>query len=145
VIDRFDATLLAAFDIADSKADESAMREAAEASWVLSISTPTTTTTTTTPDTWELPKTWAEKLNIFYSQDSTLHNPLLNFTEGNNTLDFDAMDAFMAHIFSAIREHGSRAVRVFPPDAGVLLGFADRLANEVVRPRPGFHLLPPHR
>ena len=38
----------------------------------------------------------------------------------------------IAEILAAVEEHGSRAVRVFPPDANVLVSFADRLANEVV-------------
>ena len=42
------------------------------------------------------------------------------------------MDEFIAEILGALQEHGSRAVRVFPPQANVLLSFADRLANEVV-------------
>ena len=48
-------------------------------------------------------------------------------------LDFDAMDAFIANILDILKEQGRRAVRVFPPDAGVLISFAERLANEVVR------------
>src|SRR6266704_79151 len=47
-------------------------------------------------------------------------------------LDFDAMDEFMSAVLTAIHEHGSRAVHVFPPAAQVLIYFADRLANEVV-------------
>lgn len=43
------------------------------------------------------------------------------------------MDGFITHVLAALEEHGSRAVRVFPPAAGVLLQFAERLANEVVR------------
>ena len=43
------------------------------------------------------------------------------------------MDAFMGFVLDALREHGSRAVRVFPPAAGVLVSFADRIATEVVR------------
>jgi len=43
------------------------------------------------------------------------------------------MDAFMGFVLDALREHGSRAVRVFPPAAGVLVSFADRVATEVVR------------
>jgi hypothetical protein len=39
----------------------------------------------------------------------------------------------MGLVLDALREHGSRAVRVFPPAAGVLLSFADRIATEVVR------------
>ena len=51
----------------------------------------------------------------------------------NNELDFDAMDGFMWHVLGALREHGKRAVSVFPPAANVLLSFSERLANEVVR------------
>jgi recyclin-1 len=42
------------------------------------------------------------------------------------------MDEFMDVILGAIREHGARAVRVFPPASQVLIQFADRLAIEVV-------------
>ena len=52
------------------------------------------------------------------------------------TLNFDPMDAFMGFVLDALREHGSRAVRVFPPAAGVLVSFADRIATEVVRCYP---------
>lgn len=48
-------------------------------------------------------------------------------------LDFDAMDEFISEVLGALREDGSRAVRVFPPAAGVLIFFADRIASEVVR------------
>lgn len=47
-------------------------------------------------------------------------------------LDFDAMDAFMGHVLRALQEHGTKAVQVFPPEAGVLIAFAQRLAEEVV-------------
>ena len=43
------------------------------------------------------------------------------------------MDSFMTEILKHIVDHGSRAVRVFPPASQVLLLFADRVANEVVR------------
>ena len=45
------------------------------------------------------------------------------------------MDEFIAEILASLEEYGSRAVRVFPVDANVLLSFSDRLANEVVSPR----------
>ena len=44
------------------------------------------------------------------------------------------MDLFMTYVLDNLREHGSRAVRVFPAASRVLLSFADRIANEVVRP-----------
>lgn len=47
-------------------------------------------------------------------------------------LAFDAMDEFMSLVLKAISEHGSRAVRVFPPEAGVLISFSDRVASDVV-------------
>jgi recyclin-1 len=58
-IDRFDATLLAAFDSADTSGDEEAMRTAASASWTVwpGVSTD-----------WEMGKVWAEKREIFYEQ-----------------------------------------------------------------------------
>lgn len=57
-------------------------------------------------------------------------------------LDFDAMDSFITSILAILREQGGRAVKVFPPDAAVLLAFSERLANEVVRifPSPDAHL-----
>ena len=54
-------------------------------------------------------------------------------------LDFDAMDSFISAILTIIREGGSRAVRVFPPEANVLLSFAERVANEVVSPQKLLH------
>jgi recyclin-1 len=124
-IDRFDATLLTAFDLADTKNDEPAMREAAEASWEVSMSD----SKSPHGHDWEMGKVWAEKREIFYEQGQW--NPLDNVTQAG-ALDFDAMDGFMAHIFESLREHGSRAVRVFPPSSQVLLAFAERVANEVV-------------
>ncbi|KAI0824477.1 exocyst complex component Sec10-like protein [Trametes gibbosa] len=119
-IDRFEDGLLTAFDVADGKGDEAGMREAAEASWEVWDGAGAE---------WELGKVWAEKREIFYEQSKW--KPLDNFT-AEEELDFTAMDEFVAEILGALEEHGSRAVRVFPPDANVLLAFADRLANEVV-------------
>ncbi|KAF8964808.1 exocyst complex component Sec10-domain-containing protein [Flammula alnicola] len=119
-MDRFDSSLLAAFDVADGKGDEAGMREAAESSW--EVWDPSS-------GDWEMGKVWAEKREIFYQQGRW--RALDNFTtEGQ--LDFGAMDEFMEVILSAIREHGARAVRVFPPASQVLLLFSERLANEVV-------------
>ena len=42
------------------------------------------------------------------------------------------MDSFISAILAVLREHGSRAVRVFPPAANVLLSLAERIASEVV-------------
>jgi hypothetical protein len=42
------------------------------------------------------------------------------------------MDEFMTFVLNAILEHGSRAVRVFPRESGVLIAFAERIAGEVV-------------
>ncbi|KAH9942244.1 exocyst complex component Sec10-domain-containing protein [Epithele typhae] len=119
-IDRFEDGLLTAFDVADGKDDETAMREAAEASWEVWDGT---------GGEWELGKVWAEKREIFYEQSKW--KPLDNFNQ-DSQLDFDAMDEFIADILAALEEHGARAVRVFPAEANVLVSFADRLANEVV-------------
>lgn len=43
------------------------------------------------------------------------------------------MDSFMEHILSALRNDGAIAVRVFPAPSFVVLSFAERMANEVVR------------
>ncbi|KAI0640486.1 exocyst complex component Sec10-like protein [Trametes meyenii] len=119
-VDRFEDGLLTAFDVADGKGDEQGMREAAEASWEVWDGPGAE---------WELGKVWAEKLEIFYEQSKW--KPLDNFTK-DAELDFTAMDEFIAEILAALEEHGSRAVRVFPPNANVLVSFAERLANEVV-------------
>ncbi|OAX38844.1 hypothetical protein K503DRAFT_717551 [Rhizopogon vinicolor AM-OR11-026] len=118
-IDRFDASLLTAFDSADSRGDEVMMKEAAHASWQVWPGV----------GDWEMGKVWAEKREILYEQGRW--NPLANFTN-ENTLDFTPMDEFMASIIHALEEYGTRAVLVFPPSAGVLIGFAERVANEVV-------------
>ena len=54
-------------------------------------------------------------------------------TSKEGALNFDAMDSFMTQVLDALKVHGGRAVRVIPPEANVLLSFADRIANEVVR------------
>ncbi|CCM05375.1 uncharacterized protein FIBRA_07591 [Fibroporia radiculosa] len=120
-IDRFEDGLLTAFDIADSQGNESDMKEAAEASWDV--------WDRLKGDTWELGRLWAEKREIFYEQSKW--KPLDNFT-ADGRLFFDAMDSFMSGVIDALREHGPRAIRVFPPKTNVLLTFADRLATDVV-------------
>ncbi|EJF59704.1 hypothetical protein DICSQDRAFT_108611 [Dichomitus squalens LYAD-421 SS1] len=119
-VDRFEDGLLTAFDVADGKGDEAGMHEAAEASWEVWDGS---------GGEWELGKVWAEKREIFYEQGKW--KPLDNFTQ-NSELEFTPMDDFMADILAALEEHGSRAIRVFPSEANVLISFADRLASEVV-------------
>ncbi|EAU80452.2 f-box protein pof6 [Coprinopsis cinerea okayama7 len=118
-MDRFDGNLLAAFDSADSRNDEVTMKDAAESSWQVWDGN----------GDWEMGKVWAEKREIFYQLGRW--NPLDNFTEQGG-IEFDAMDSFMEWVLKAIEEHGTRAVRVFPPESQVLLSFADRIANEIV-------------
>lgn len=55
-VDRYEANLLAAFDIAESRKDEKGMIEAAEASWEVFDRA----------GEWELGRVWAEKQEIFY-------------------------------------------------------------------------------
>ncbi|KAJ6512048.1 exocyst complex component Sec10-domain-containing protein [Mycena vitilis] len=118
-MDRFDANALAGFDAADSRGDEEAMREAAESSWEVWDG----------DGDWEMGKVWAEKREIFYQQGQW--RPLDNFT-AEGFLNFDPMDEFIGSILGAVTEHGSRAVRVFPPASEVLISFCDRVATEVV-------------
>ncbi|KAI1790025.1 exocyst complex component Sec10-like protein [Ganoderma leucocontextum] len=119
-VDRFEDGLLTAFDVADGKANEQGMHEAAEASWEVWDGS---------GGEWELGRVWAEKREIFYGQSKW--KPLDNFTK-DSALEFTPMDGFIGDILAALEEHGSRAIRVFPAEANVLLSFADRLANEVV-------------
>jgi recyclin-1 len=73
--DRFDGTLLSAFDVADGRADEAGMREAAEASW--EIWDPHESRSGAIAE-WEIGRVWAEKREIFYV--TSTHKPLDNFT-----------------------------------------------------------------
>lgn len=75
-MDRFDASLLAAFDVADGKGDEVGMREAAEASW--GVWTALEGGGMDGMNDWEMGKVWAEKREIFYEQGRW--NALDNFT-----------------------------------------------------------------
>ncbi|KAI0701854.1 exocyst complex component Sec10-like protein [Cytidiella melzeri] len=120
-MDLFGESLLTAFDVSDSKGDEKAMSEVAQASWdVWDFA----------EGQWELARAWGDKHEIFYDPLSKW-DPLENFTK-DEQLDFDAMDTFITAVLALIQEQGSRAVRVFPPDAYVLLSFAERVAAEVV-------------
>ena len=56
----------------------------------------------------------------------------MTYTRKDRRLDFAAMDEFMDFILGAIKDHGSTAVRVFPPASHVLLLFSERLSSEVV-------------
>lgn len=75
-IDRFQANLLSAFDVADGNKDEVGMREAARASWdvweghLSGMNIPVSE--------WEMGRVWAEKREVFYEQDDW--SPLDNFT-----------------------------------------------------------------
>jgi recyclin-1 len=50
-------------------------------------------------------------------------------------IDFSAMDAYMRFVLSVVQREGTTIARVFPPDADVLIDFADRIASDVVRHR----------
>lgn len=84
-MDRFDASLLTAFDLADGKGDEDAMREAAESSWdiwesSLTLSGPRAPGVA---NDWEMGKVWAEKREIFYEHGQW--NAMDNFTQVQTT------------------------------------------------------------
>lgn len=76
-LDRFDASLLAAFDIADGKNDEKRMREAAEASWRVWLAGRVGLDVGGGTEDWEMGKVWADKREIFYEQGRW--DPLANF------------------------------------------------------------------
>ena len=67
-IDRHEAHLLSAFDIAENRGDEKGMTEAAEASWEVFDGL----------GEWELSRVWAEKREIFY--EAAKWNPMDNLT-----------------------------------------------------------------
>ncbi|KAI6165182.1 exocyst complex component Sec10-like protein [Pisolithus thermaeus] len=128
-LDRFDAGLLTAFDMADTEEDEERMAEAAAASWQVWLCLHPNGTKGGMRDEWEMGRTWAEKREVLYEQGKW--DPLANITK-DKRLDFTAMDTFMSRVLAALQEDGAMAMRVFPPEAGVLLAYAERLAGEVV-------------
>lgn len=69
-MDLFGEALLTAFDANDSKGDEKAMAEVAQASW--DVWDPS-------EGQWELARAWADKQEVFYDQQSKW-DPLDNFT-----------------------------------------------------------------
>ena len=136
-VDRYEANLLAAFDIAESRKDEKGMTEAAEASWEVFDGA----------GEWELGRVWAEKREIFY--EAAKWNPMDNLTyvhrstqsmcapdqvllSQRSQLAFDAMDEFMKYVLKAFTESGTIAVRVFPSESLTLLSFASKLATDVI-------------
>jgi recyclin-1 len=68
-MDRYDSSLLAAFDVADGKGQEITMLEAAESSWEV---------WDRASGDWEMGKVWMEKREIFYQQGKW--SALENFT-----------------------------------------------------------------
>lgn len=67
-LDRFDASLLPAFDFADGKNDEKRMRDAAEASWRVWLAGRVGLDVGGGSEDWEMGKVWADKREIFYEQ-----------------------------------------------------------------------------
>ena len=75
-IDRFQATLLTAFDAADGRNDEEAMRDIAFASW--DVWEGHLTPSKSKVADWEMGRVWAEKREIFYEEGDW--KPLDNFS-----------------------------------------------------------------
>jgi recyclin-1 len=68
--DRFDSTCLVAFEMADSKGDTDAMRNAAQASWSVWEAG------SGSRDQWECGRVWVEKREVFY--ETSKWDPLEN-------------------------------------------------------------------
>jgi recyclin-1 len=68
--DRFEASLLTAFETADSSKDEEGMKEAAWSSWEVWDSRQNAE--------WEIGRIWTEKREVFY--EGGKWDPLKNFT-----------------------------------------------------------------
>ncbi|KAG6335713.1 hypothetical protein ID866_3371 [Astraeus odoratus] len=128
-LDRFDAGLLTAFDKADTEKDEKRMREAAAASWEVWVCLHLYRNKGGSRGEWEMGRVWVEKREVLYEQGKW--DPLANITK-DKRLDFTPMDAFMSHVLATLQEDGKVAARVFPPKAGVLLSYTERVAGEVV-------------
>lgn len=75
-IDRFQATLLTAFDAADERSDEEAMKDIASASW--DVWEGHLNESRSKVSEWEMGRVWAEKREIFYEEGSW--KPLDNFS-----------------------------------------------------------------
>ncbi|KAL7424555.1 F-box protein: endocytic membrane traffic, recycling ReCYcling 1 [Cryptotrichosporon argae] len=127
--DRFDSTCLVAFEVADSKGDADAMKQAAESSWVVWEAGGGRR------DEWECGRVWVEKREVFYEGkwDGT-ENIIKIQTNGVTVrqLDFTPMDAFMTHILESFRLDAETATHVFPPASRVVLSFCDRVAQDVI-------------
>ncbi|WVO18527.1 hypothetical protein L204_106246 [Cryptococcus depauperatus] len=129
--DRFDSSCLVAFEAADGKSDEEAMRLAAESSWKVWEAGGGHR------ERWELGRVWVEKREVFY--DTARWDPGENIIKAQThsgtltqELDFTPMDAFISHVLEAFRLNAETAVRVFPSTARVTLSFCDRLSSEVI-------------
>lgn len=128
-LDRFDAGLLTAFDKADTEDDEGRMTEVAAASWEVWMSLHLDGNRDGLRGEWEMGRVWVEKREVLYEQGRW--DPLANITK-DKRLDFTPMDTFMSRLLTALQDDGKMAVKVFPPEAGVLLGYTERVAGEVV-------------
>ncbi|KZT59290.1 hypothetical protein CALCODRAFT_549882 [Calocera cornea HHB12733] len=117
-IERFNTTLVTAFDTAEENRDDEGMKEAAWASWEVWNGS----------GEWDLGKTWMEKRDVFYESDRW--DPLRNLA--NNTLDLDPMVVFMTNTMESVRKEGALAIRIFPPSADILLAFTRRVATDVI-------------
>ncbi|KAH8925276.1 hypothetical protein BT69DRAFT_1279871 [Atractiella rhizophila] len=80
-------------------------------------------------------QSFCEKRPVFY--DNTAHNPTKKHLPSPNGemgdgIDFTAMDEYMKWLLETVKKDGSLIARVFPPEADVLIYFADRIASEVL-------------
>ena len=149
-LDRFDAGLLTAFDKADTDGDEARMTEVAVASWHVCLALHlhdggSNRDFSAVREEWEMGRMWTEKREVLYEQGKW--DPLANITYAlcfpcvltsngfcskDKRLDFTPMDAFVSRVLAALHEDGKMAVKVFPPEAGVLLTYTERVAGDVV-------------
>ena len=103
-LDRFDASLLTAFDAADTASDEARMKEVASASWEVSIcmnGIGRRTNKLGASAEWEMGRLWAEKREVFYEQGQW--DPSANFTCVLSLLSFGlAVDRCVERIIVSI-------------------------------------------
>ena len=124
-LDHFEASMLSQFEKAANGNLHAGMREAAAAIWEL----PTGGSSVV--------QVFINKIPLFYDQSwdpmKNISKQLAPSGEYVDALDFSAMDTFMNHVLAIVAREGKTIARVFPPDSDVLIQFAERVANDVVR------------
>ena len=123
--DFFEGAMLAEFEAADERREAPAMRRVAQVAWELNGGA-------------SVVQVFLGKRDVFY--DPSQYNPLHNIVkvpgpaagEMVDGLKFQPLDEFVSFLLAIVRREGELIAAVFPPEADVLLDFADRVASDVL-------------